>query len=214
MLCWASWSTTSQLLPASFPHEEKSTILYRGIDCTCGQQPFQALFTLFPEYFSPFDQSTCALSALRTVFSLDKDTPAVRAALPRSSTLPDHTCSTAPLLARRIRGYHPLPQVDLPIKLGRCRTENRGHAQLHPATPIVTSVPPTGLWAGSQTRGLLSLHSPLLRQSLLFSLPPPTDMLKLGGYSPVSSSLRIHSSTALARRLVELILDEPRSGQI
>lgn len=37
--------------------------IIRGIDYPCGPTPLQGLLTLFPECFSPFDHSTCALSA-------------------------------------------------------------------------------------------------------------------------------------------------------
>jgi len=35
----------------------------QGIACPCGQPPLQGLLTLLSEDFSPFDHSTCALSA-------------------------------------------------------------------------------------------------------------------------------------------------------
>jgi len=39
-----------------------STKSLQGITYPCGHTPLQVLLTLFPECFSPFDHSTCALS--------------------------------------------------------------------------------------------------------------------------------------------------------
>lgn len=46
-----------------------------------------------------------------------------------------------------------------------------------------------------RVKGLVPVHSPLLGQSLLLSLPSPTDMLKLGGLLHAASGHSTHSSS-------------------
>jgi len=82
------------------------------------------------------------------------------------------------------RGYHP---VSLAISMPNCHAwpPTLQPTALHPAAHVIQSQAVATAqsmgWVNSNSAMLL--HSPLLKQSLLFSSPPPTDMLKLGGSS-------------------------------
>ncbi len=125
---------------------------------------FHALLTLFPKSFSSFPHGTCMLSVSGLYLALDGmyhpfglHSQAVRLAL-RASAPSRAPTGLSPSAAPRSRGLGTRPRT---------------------RTPTTTRFPDSNV-------GLLPLHSPLLRESLLVSPPPLTDMLKFSG-SPCPS---------------------------
>ena len=130
------------------------------------------LLTLFPKFFSSFLCSTCSLSVSHRSLALEGVYLPIRAEIPnypthRSPSFSSHVSPTglSPSLARLSRRLRP-----------------RNYSGL---TPSVYNS--TVLRAADLKLGLLPLRSPLLRQSLLFSLPPLSDMLKFSGWSCLTS---------------------------
>ena len=60
------------------------------------------------------------------------------------------------------------------------RSGGLGHSNISPAAVLNTTVPYDRKTVGFGA-GLFPLHSPLLRESLLVSFPPLSDMLKFSG---------------------------------
>ena len=130
------------------------------------------LLTLFPKFFSSFLCSTCSLSVSHRSLALEGVYLPIRAQIPkyptrRSRSFCRHASRTglSPSQARLSRRLRP--------------RSNTGH------TPSVYNS--TAARAVDLKLGLLPLRSPLLRQSLLFSLPPLSDMLKFSGWSCLTS---------------------------
>lgn len=130
------------------------------------------LLTLFPKFFSSFLCSTCSLSVSHRSLALEGVYLPLRAEIPnnptrRSPSSSSHVSPTglSPSLARLSR---------------RLRPRNCSGA-----TPSVYNSTVPG--AADFKLGLLPLRSPLLRQSLLFSFPPLSDMLKFSGWSCLTS---------------------------
>jgi len=69
------------------PHSQKLTNTHTPTKHFHHQQ-FQALFTLFPKFFSSFPHGTCSLSVSRPYLALDGVYHPLRAALPNNSTRP------------------------------------------------------------------------------------------------------------------------------
>jgi hypothetical protein len=57
------------------------------ISCPCDCKTLQGLLTLFAKYFSPFDRSTCIISALRAYLEFGGIHHQFRVAIPRNPTL-------------------------------------------------------------------------------------------------------------------------------
>src|SRR5262245_22588671 len=126
---------------------------------------FTYFLTLFPKCFSSFDHSTCALSVSGRYLVLEEVYLPFRAAFPNYSTRRGSFTK-----ARRptVRGSHPL------------RRPVPGNSE--GASPKASSANYNSGLGPDFKFGLLPLHSPLLRQSLLVSFPPLIDMLKFSGY--------------------------------
>ena len=109
---------------------------------------------------------------LAVIFSLNRSLPAALCC-----TFKQHD-SNVPRLARTaahsLWAFHPLWASPVQRNL-RVRHVRGKHLGTHVA-PHCTPLSTTGLHAG-----LFPFHSPLLRESLLFSLPPLNYMLKLSG---------------------------------
>jgi hypothetical protein len=126
---------------------------------------FTCCLTLFPKCFSSFDHSTCALSVSGRYLALEGIYLPFRAAFPNNST---RRRSYVTVPAGRIRDSHPLRRP-VPRDLDRLLPRSiLCKLQLGRAPDFKFE--------------LLPLHSPLLGQSLLVSLPPLIDMLKFSGY--------------------------------
>ena len=130
------------------------------------------LLTLFPKFFSSFLCSTCSLSVSHRSLALEGVYLPIWAEIPnnpthRSTSFNSHASPTglSPSLARLSRRLRP--------------------HDCHGLTPSVYNS--TVLMAADLKLGLLPLRSPLLRQSLLFSFPPLSDMLKFSGWSCLTS---------------------------
>jgi hypothetical protein len=83
--------------------------------------------------------------------------------------------NTSPTLSSlRLRGFHPLWQA-ISGHFNLTGEEEAGSTTLH--FPFVSS----GIWFG-----LIPFRSPLIRESLLFSFPPPTKMFQFSGFPLLS----------------------------
>jgi len=105
----------------------------------------------------------------RDVFSLGGWCPQVPTAEPSRGTL---VARLVPLWFS-LRGCHPLRR-GFPAHFGYHRTGPSSTSNLNTTFP---SGYPVGVWFG-----LLPFRSPLLRESLVVSLPPPTKMFPFGGF--------------------------------
>ena len=134
---------------------------------------FKYFLTLFSKFFSSFPHGTCSLSVSRQYLALDGIYHRLWAAFPSNPTLRRRLVEWLTAACRR--GSHPLRR-SLPGDLGtarhrgrlyRLQFDGRRHVDFHV--------------------GLFPLRSPLLGESWLVSFPPPTDMLKLSGWSCLNS---------------------------
>ena len=128
---------------------------------------FAHCLTLSPKCFSSFPHGTCSLSVSRQYLALDGYHHPLHAPFPRNAT------RRLSKLWRRMDSHTGLSPsgtwISIELAVHRRRSPNK------------TTIPsPKG--AGLSIK-LLPLHSPLLRQSLLVSFPPLTDMLKFSGWS-------------------------------
>jgi hypothetical protein len=119
---------------------------------------FRYSFTLFSKFFASFPHGTCSLSVSHQYLALDGIYHPLRAAIPNNSTrrklklLRGARTGLSPSTALHSR------RLRLPCDL---------------ASPDDNSE--------DYTSELFPLHSPLLRESLLVSFPPPSYMLKFSG---------------------------------
>jgi len=180
--------------------------------CTCRRHTLQLLLTLFPECFSPFDRSTCALSVSQSYSAFaKKHLPNGSSCNPKklySSSGRALFCSSVRWYCGWIRDSHPLWNVAIPCayqqtsKIDALLQANSPARFLQHLSKISNRVAClTSLPDGSIRQSSVSLHSPLLRQSLLFSFPPPTNMLKLGGSPHRSSGLDKNGQTQTEKRI-------------
>ena len=128
------------------------------------------VLTLFSKFFSSFPHGTCSLSVSRKYLALDALYHPLRASIPRSTTLRTYAVTRRTLCNRR--GSHPLRR---PVPKDLCT----GHTLTHVYRPQRVA----RLHANAFQSELFPLHSPLLRESLLVSFPPPNYMLKFSGSS-------------------------------
>ena len=130
------------------------------------------LLTLFPKFFSSFLCSTCSLSVSHRSLALEGVYLPIRAAIPNNPT-------------RRTRSFRRYAgRTGLSPSLARLSRRLRPHSNAGPTPSVYNS---TAARAVDFKLGLLPLRSPLLRQSLLFSFPPLSDMLKFSGWSCLTS---------------------------
>ena len=130
---------------------------------------FHVLLTLSSKFFSNFHHCTCFLSVLGSYLALRGVYLALWAALSSYPTLGRGQQSRTTAL----RAYHPLWAVAT-VKLDFDRRPNLGR------DPSKRHIP-QGLDDLQFGDGLFPFHSPLLRESQLFSFPPLINMLKFGG---------------------------------
>lgn len=134
--------------------------------------PFGGLFTFPSRYL-------CAIGLLR-VFSLRRDLPPTLSCTPKQ---PDSASAHVQESRRRrcLHGAFTLPGGAFHNTLGH------GPRAAHTvrALPAHNSRPRAlaGAWSRDSHAGLFPLHSPLLGESWLFSLPPLTKMLQFSGCS-------------------------------
>lgn len=77
-----------------------------------------------------------------------------------------------------------------------------GTTNSYPSTPLSRKDPMVS------RMGQMALHSPLLSQSLLLSLPPPTDMLKLGRFlcTPSGHELDVSMQSIIPKAHLYILL--------
>ena len=130
---------------------------------------FKYFLTLFSKFFSSFPHGTCSLSVSPRYLALDEPYHPFRAALPSNSTLRTHF----------VRG-------ELQVKDGILTLYDTLFQKRIYTWARITDRPSLGYNASSQRLPafqfeLFPLHSPLLGESLLVSLPPLNNMLKFRG---------------------------------
>ena len=130
---------------------------------------FHVLLTLSSKFFANFHHCTCLLSVLGSYLALRGVYLALRAALSSNPTRGrgQHSKTTA------LRAYHPLWAVaTVKLDFDWCLCRGRDPSKRH--------IPHD---QDDQRFGyeLFPFHSPLLRESQLFSFPPLINMLKFGG---------------------------------
>ena len=191
-------STHSDKAPANMPALARASPLgERGVRLADGQRSnlplrlaltsdgFAFSLTLFSESFSTVLRSTCSLSVSRSVSSLGWSVPP-RFGLRSQATLlsnqglrmqhaftrapsmgPTPALGTAPVVGSRTR-FLCMPTISV-----------SGPYATIPLPPL--SVRPDSALGSRSTESSLSLHSPLLGESQLVSLPPLSNMLKFSG---------------------------------
>ncbi len=126
------------------------------------------LFTLFSKSFSSFPHGTCSLSVSQPYLVTDEIYHPVKALLPKNLTLKKQ--DTFGSLATKHRN----------TTFFVCLFKNN-------SSPLTNSCSCFKLQFNIHHKntdfksGLVPLHSPLLRKSLLFSFPPLNNMLKFSG---------------------------------
>jgi len=160
-------------------------------------QQLQGLLTLFSESFSSFPCGTCLLSVSHRVFSLRWSIPPNSGCTlkqPDSKTAdPLRILSTrpSPFVVGPLRESHPLCFTPFHVTWDRWTVLDLG--RVHRLQFLMTSVLTCtdGSFGVGRCRrsiqdfrlGLFPVHSPLLRESRLFSFPPLNKMLQFSGYS-------------------------------
>ena len=136
-----------------------------------------ALFTLSSKYFSTFPHGTCSLSDSCLYLALDGVYHPLWAAFSNNPT------------PRSAQGSTVMPGLlpNGPFTLSGPRLKYRTHCRTWreaalPQVDLNTTLPSDQTTTGFGA-GLIPVHSPLLRESLLVSFPPLSDMLKFSGYS-------------------------------
>ena len=132
---------------------------------------FRCCFTPLPGCFSPFPHGTGPLSVTGQYSALEGGPPSFGPSFTCSDLLGNKDCGR---VIFRIRGSHPVPPA-FPCRFARCslcipHPEKRASGMLCPTTPgrqRLAAYTRPGL-------GLMRVRSPLLAQSRLISLPPPT----------------------------------------
>ena len=135
---------------------------------TASFSTLSSLLTLFSKFFSSFLRSTCSLSVSHKYLALEEVYLPFRAAVPNNPTLRNPTAS------RSIAIYGVFTLFDVPFQA----LVRRPHLSWN-----TLDYNSETLSASDFHFELLPVHSPLLRQSLLVSFPPLTDMLKFSGCS-------------------------------
>jgi hypothetical protein len=130
---------------------------------------FTYCLTFFSKFFSSFPHGTCSLSVSRRYLALGEIYLPFWAAIPNNSTLWERIVKR-PRVNRT--GFSP-SMIPYPKGFGSTRTRKT-------LLQITTRL---GRTCADLKFELFPLHSPLLRESLLFSFPPLIDMLKFSGYS-------------------------------
>ena len=131
-------------------------------------QQFQVLLTLFPKFFSSFPHGTCSLSVSHLYLALCETYHTFCVQLPMNATL--RKCTVRGNIAEQSTGLS--PSLTFFSK------------KLLPALPLATLLKTTIQKHQSISDfhfELFPVHSPLLRESLLFSFPPLNYMLKFSG---------------------------------
>jgi len=161
-------------------------------------QQLQVLLTLFSEYFSSFPYGTCMLSVSHRVFSLRWSIPPNSGCTlkqPDSWTAgPLMVLSTRPSpfeVGPILRESHPLCFTPFQVTWSRWTVLNLGRVRkLQFLITHVLTYADGSFEVGRRRRliqdyklGLFPVHSPLLRESRLFSFPPLNKMLQFSGYS-------------------------------
>ena len=130
---------------------------------------FRHFLTLFSKFFASFPHGTCSLSVSHQYLALGDIYLQIRAALPSNPTLGKSQRSRTAAL----QAYHPLrAMATVKLDFDWPSTPREDSPKRH------ISRDREGLRFGD---GLFPFHSPLLRESLLFSFPPLINMLKFGG---------------------------------
>jgi hypothetical protein len=141
---------------------------------------FTSSLTLSSKCFSTFPHGTCSLSVSWSYSVLDEVYHPLWAAIPNNPT-PRHTkmCWHTQSIVQVLHLLWSPSQG----KLERIGQHILATYTLHLIAP------------GAQrfSAGLFPVHSPLLRESLLVSFPPLTDMLKFSGCSRLSSGRKFNS---------------------
>jgi len=183
----------------------------------------QGLLTLFTEFFASFDHSTCALSVPGLYASLRRIHVALRTAVPSHST-PGCEHTRAPMDQRTrcvVRDSLPRSWSVPGLFLVRwspkpgCPLHSPQHLRIISIESRSQSHSGRAIWDG-----ILPVHSPLLRQSLLLAFPPLSDMLKFGGLLHVHQVTKDHrqigspkvASMGLAHGLARG--ERPESGEV
>ena len=131
---------------------------------------FHVLLTLSSKFFSNFHHCTCLLSVLGSYLALRGVYLALWAALSSNPTLGRDQQSQK---FTALRAYHPLWAVaTVKLDFDWCLCSGRD-----PSKRYI----PHDLNGQQFSAGLIPFHSPLLRESQLFSFPPLINMLKFGG---------------------------------
>ena len=134
---------------------------------------FKYFLTLFSKFFSSFPHGTCSLSVSRRYSAFDGIYHRLWAAFPSNPTLRKRLVEW---LAAAADGVLTLSDAPFQGTWARPATEDASLDYNSPMTLI-----------GDFQVGLFPLRSPLLGESWLVSSPPPTDMLKLSGWSCLNS---------------------------
>ncbi len=138
---------------------------------------FHALFTLSSKYFSTFPHGTCSLSDSCKYLALDGVYHPLWAAFTNNPTPRSIQGDTDMPETPPPRAFHPLWAKSI------YRThEWTWSGAASPRNDLNTTLPSNQMATGFGA-GLIPVHSPLLRESLLVSFPPLSDMLKFSGYS-------------------------------
>ena len=147
---------------------------------------FRFYFTPLPGFFSIFPHGTSALSVIREYLALGDGSPGFlraspyRVVLGNLATLPSHISLT---------GLSP-SLVPLSSGFGYMRKERRSISTLSLLNPTTLNMQRVLAFAHIQF-GLFLFRSPLLKESLLFSFPPDTEMVQFSGFACLSYFIQI-----------------------
>jgi hypothetical protein len=125
---------------------------------------FRYYLTLFSKFFASFPHGTCSLSVSHLYLALDGIYHPLRAAIPNNSTL-----------------RKPVVHLSFQTWTGLSPSTALCSKRLYPKLKADLASPDYN--SEDFQSELFPLHSPLLRESLLVSFPPPSYMLKFSGYS-------------------------------
>ena len=125
---------------------------------------FRYYLTLFSKFFASFPHGTCSLSVSHLYLALDGIYHPLRAAIPNNSTL-----------------RKPIVHFSFQTWTGLSPSTALCSKRLYPKLEVDLTSPDYN--SEDFQSELVPLHSPLLRESLLVSFPPPSYMLKFSGYS-------------------------------
>ena len=132
---------------------------------------FKYFITLFSKVFSSFPHGTCSLSVSRQYLALDG------AYHPLSARVPTYTTLSTGSVPAGIRA------TDGTITLYGCAFQTQYRPDPTRWMPDFRLQPDRAARPAGFQFELFPLHSPLLRESLLVSFPPPNNMLKFSGFS-------------------------------